>query len=283
MALTVLAACAAPVAYPRTGAVLQAGHGRLTAASTWALTYTQARIATPAGTAAQSSLSPGAYSDNTAQRTDFAAGAGREDFSTQVFQGALAAVFAAEFGFSYSPFGECELGTLVGLVRVGGELRCAVVEEARHQPVSVAMSAAVLKQLWLWDFGPEYRAGLDLSMRSTFRGMRIDPLINLYLGFGPRHWTIADSRLPDGAPRPGPEFARITQDRQQWTLSIPIGLAAGQGDDSRAGLVLAIVPEFTLAAHNLGPAKYSGGEPAAVSGFRQFWSLYFTLGGAFLL
>src|SRR5262245_34171199 len=101
------AACTAPIAYGRTGQVLDAGEFRVGISTTNGMTFTRAKLVRAA---------PNTTSSSTNGATS---GGG--------FDAALGFLTSWELRASISPFGRCELGGLAGFVRAGGELRCGTL------------------------------------------------------------------------------------------------------------------------------------------------------------
>ncbi len=66
-----------------------------------------------------------------------------------------------EMNLRFGVFPRCELGFFFPYMRLGGELRCAILDETQRSPVSLAGSAAI--GYLPWRGGPWVRAGFDLS------------------------------------------------------------------------------------------------------------------------
>lgn len=163
------AACTAPIAYGRTGQVLDAGAFRVSISTTNGMRFTRAELVKADPNSAPSSAN-GATS-----------GGG--------FSAAFGLLASWELQASISPWGRCELGGLVSFVRAGGELRCGTLPRELG-PVSAALSVgASTTSEEPGGFAP--RAGLDLSLGSG----PVIPFVDVYVGHQARRYAVDELDL----------------------------------------------------------------------------------------
>jgi len=155
--------------------------------------------------------------------------------------------------------GGCEIGGLYQWLRVGGEIRCGLLQERWGHPLSIALGG-----LLAFDFGivtaPFGRIGLDVSRR--FGPLKL--LADVYMSAGDAYRYLEDpSIIPIEGPLPG---ARAIV-RREVRLTVPLGIAirtAQLGDSWRQSdarrpwvwLVFGATPWWVL---NKQPATWDAG------------------------
>jgi hypothetical protein len=201
--------------------------------------------------------------------------------------GALASL---EVRAAHAFFYGCEVGGMLGFVRIGLELRCALLDERDYAPFSAAISAGAAQQIMGgfgllileegedYKVGQELRIGLDLSSR----GEDVTPLLNVGLGYLLQYREILNGLPVQDDDDAYPDMGEIYVWRDELRLSVPLGLAFEYGDyelASRGRWTVAVVPEITLAAWNRTTPRHQGLQGTSVSDFEQVWAIYLTLGG----
>jgi len=250
--------CTAPVIYPRTAEVAKPGALRLAGGVNhgYAPGSVRERVA-PVEPGAPAPV-PHTYRGN-------AASAIRGGYTPLSL---LFSYVAAEMSAGLGVFRPCEIGALASLLRVGLELRCALLDEQAGSPFALALAAgAQHRTLFINAEGFAFRGGLELSTR----GLDVSPLLNAYLRYGPTMRLLTSSDMPLTAsewfPRDGAEV-----ERDELVLSVPIGAALVRGQH----VIFAVVPEFTLQARNT-ELRCIGCDNWSPVGFEQRWALYFTM------
>jgi hypothetical protein len=246
-----LGACAAPIAYPRSAELLDGGRTRFRLSSYtvgFADTHAQAEIEGTSDT----------YSDLSPARTRW---------NTSGLEWLLGPALSHEGGFDLS-LEVCELGALGSLVRVGGELRCAVLQERWGAPFSLAASGAAFS--YIQEEREGFRFGLDGSRWIAGWG----PLFGAYVDYGTSPREIFDSDLPSLFREIGSDDGSISALRDEWRLAVPLGIALRGGS---AGGALAIVTEYTLFARDRRPPTLdTDAGTGTVTSFDQHWAVFLT-------
>ena len=273
-----LAACAAPVAHPRTADVLDAHRQRLRG-STVLIAVAPSTAQLQSGD--ETMTASDAYTD---------AWTARQVRTSWALVDTVAGVPASfEFQAAYSPFDGCELGARLGLVRAGAEVRCAVLDEDSGAPLSAALSIGAAQQLGVFfaatrsdgrisllPRGYELRAGIDLSKRMS----GVTPLLNVNLGYLRQLRDIV-AGLPTFEGYHFGETGNILVERDELRLTVPIGVAfeyePHEGHEQISRVVLGVVPELTLQAWDRF-AVYEEVEGSVVLDFEQHWALFVTVG-----
>jgi hypothetical protein len=250
--------CTAPVIHPRTAEVAKPGGFRVAGGLNHGFAPASVRERTVP-------VEPGAPRPVARDYHGSAASAVRGGYTplSLLFTGV-----SAELGLAVGVFRPCELGGLASLLRVGLELRCAVLDEQAGAPFALALAAGALhRTAFINANGFAFRGGLELSSR----GPDVSPLFNAYLRYGPTMRMLRSSDMPLGAsgwfPRDG---VQVTRD--ELVLSVPIGVALARGQH----LIFALVPEYTLQARNT-ELECIGCTGWDATGFEQRWALYFTM------
>lgn len=268
LAIVGLIGCTAPMARGRTGETLAQRGLRVGTSIPFGMAFTRARVRRTRTSGEQvvqhihDTIPPGSYT------RAFTRWANRW----------FSPLLSVELGGAYGLADGLELGGVIGMTRVGVELRTGVLGRHPAQLVALALSAGVAKQVFLAPRGIEWRGGVDLSLRLG----ALRPLVNVYLGYVPSRQVVT---LPDLAgestlDRQGDDLpdAVIDQVRDELRLSVPIGVAIGGHDDGDAAHVvtLVLIPEVVLATYNEvdEPPSDNG---LQVESFHQRWSLYFEL------
>jgi hypothetical protein len=170
----------------------------------------------------------------------------------------------------------CEAGLMLGYVRVGAEVRCAVVDEDSGQPLSVAVAGA-----GGYSFrgdGGFARLGLDVSRRFGTSG----PLLNLALSRGPEvHQVNLD--VPSYDSHSG-AVAEVVRDELRWTSLVGYGFHVPQPAQEHVGTVyLGVAPYFTLRAEEPRRLECHACLPEArLTSFDEDWGIVFVVGGGVL-
>jgi hypothetical protein len=252
--------CTAPVIHPRTAEVAKPGAFRVAGGLNHGFAPASVRERTAPG-------EPGTPRPVARDYHGSAASAVRGGYTplSLLFTGV-----STELGLAAGLFRPCELGGLASLLRVGLELRCAVLDEQQAgAPFALALAAGALhRTAFINANGFAFRGGLELSSR----GLDVSPLLNAYLRYGPTMRMLRSSDMPLSTaagwfPRDG---VQVTRD--ELVLSVPVGVGLARGQH----LIFALVPEFTLQARNteLECISCNGWDP---TGFEQRWALYFTM------
>jgi hypothetical protein len=160
----------------------------------------------------------------------------------------------AEGSLRLGVFPRCEVGTLVGILRQGGEIRCAVVKT--DNPVSISVGGAAAYVPWFDIGGPWSRATLDVSR--DFGTVVL--MANLATSFGPEgrdlgtgvpveHWDPP----PDDTVShdPGPTLMLV---REEWRAAMALGVAISPEEASHA-FVIGLVPHVVIDARPLQSAR----------------------------
>jgi hypothetical protein len=269
--------CAAPVMHARTGDVLHKGESRVSIAT---VLYVQAESSAVLQSADEMATPSGTYDDGST---------GRFFRSSSVTQDNVVGPFLSiELRVAHAFFEGCEIGGMLGWVRIGAELRCALLDEREGAPFAAALSGGAAQHLpgaigYLLsgetseDFssGQELRIGLDLSAH----GRDVSPLLNVGLGYIHQYREILDG-LPRFDETP-PDLGEIYVWRDELRLSVPIGFALEFGeywDPSNGRVIFAVVPEITLAANNRTTPRYQPISSSTVTDFEQTWAVYITVG-----
>ncbi|HKU45108.1 MAG TPA: hypothetical protein VJR89_43410 [Polyangiales bacterium] len=157
----------------------------------------------------------------------------------------------------------CEAGVLLSFLRVGGEVRCGL-RPGELGLLEAALSLGAAPHLAAKPAGIETRVGFDFSLRTQFT-----PVLDVYLARIP--WQRSSAPAFAFGPEGGGRDWRVVRD--EWRLSIPVGVASRYGVGS--SVTFAVVPEFTLAASN---EVVSGAEAV-----EQYFAVYFAvvLGGEY--
>ena len=147
----------------------------------------------------------------------------------------------------------CEVGPLLSVPRVGGELRCGLVSQRRDDaPVSVALAGAAAKGLLVSDGGAWWRGGVDVSTRTQGRLM----MSSLHLSYGPELHTMKLHDLPsdlvdNGDPFIETFFGRLARagtwarvERRELRLNMALGM--GWWLDDLTWLSVGLVPSMAL-------------------------------------
>jgi hypothetical protein len=113
--------------------------------------------------------------------------------------------------------GGCEAGGFFAMPRVGGELRCGVLQERLGDPISVAVSGAGGLD-YGYVFGAFGRMGVEVS---RWFG-RIAPMVNLHLSTAEQYRYIED---PEDVPIEGPFGGAKSIERREIRATLPLGIA----------------------------------------------------------
>lgn len=156
--------------------------------------------------------------------------------------------------------GPCDVGVDLMIVRLGGNLRCGILNTRRGDPISLA---PVVGAAYLPGRGPEWSAGIDLG--TTIRDA-VKPLVNLSVSRG-THWYF----VPSSEPRHLEQSRYDTLTRTETRLSATFGTAVAtyaKEDDPSPWLVLGITPYWTFERDvPLGPSPHFGGVMWTFSGY----------------
>lgn len=144
-------------------------------------------------------------------------------------------------------FPGCEVGVELGFFRLGGEVRCALLDQRKGMPVSVAAGAAAAYLPFYNRGGPWWRGALDISYRHA---PQLTIMTNLYLSRGPEGRQLAGAIPlefwdvpPDSTVSHSPSASAYIV-RHETRLTTALGVAlSGKG---RYAAVLGIVPYFIL-------------------------------------
>ena len=120
-------------------------------------------------------------------------------------------------GSARGSLGLCEFGGIYQLTRIGGEVRCGLLQERLDHPISIALSGAMTL-----DYGPYTgwfgRIGFDISRRFG----PITPLVDVYLSTGDgMRWMEDPSHPPPDGPVPGAKSIV----RRELRMTVPFGFA----------------------------------------------------------
>jgi hypothetical protein len=251
--LLVVQGCTAPAAYARSGRVLDARRFRLSVSTTTGVTRAQVRVTT--APTAKSTREITTYSDYLT--TKWRVG------SYGILEYALEPFMSPEVQASYSPWGRCEIGALMSLTRIGAELRCGALS-GELGPLQMALSAGVARLILLGPIGQEFRAGVDLSLA----GSEVSPLIDIYIARMP--WRRGGEEEIPG-PRLG-DRTHVNRDRTEWRLSMPVGIDVHGASMRSNHIVLALIPEITLASQD-----WPNADPQREVDIRQVWALFLAI------
>lgn len=253
-------ACAAPLVYPRSAELAEAGKFRLRGGTTAGLVFKQADVV---------------IDGRQLEAYDVVAARDRSNGFPAVDW--LGAVISHELAVDAS-MGWCEAGSLLSFVRVGAELRCAVLDEDLGAPFSVAASVAALYQFSIagleGDPNPwgSWRAGIDTSVRMT--GMT--PLLGIYVDHGQQRRELLDDDVLGGSHG---DFVynrhTVVVIRDEWRLASPIGVSWPVRP--KLAVTLGLVPELTLYASPAAESSglYSSDSPDdALIDFDQRWAIF---------
>jgi hypothetical protein len=182
-------------------------------------------------------------------------------------------LLSSEVGFAVAPLQGVEVGLLGGLARIGVEVRAGIVGRTGGL-VAAAVSAGTAYQLALAPHAFQGRTGIDMSLRTGI----VQPLLDVYLGYIPSERSVFLPDFPDGGVGiVDPARARVQ--RNELRLSLPVGASfdlSARRRPMRDTMILALVPEITLASHNLwGPAVTEIG--GSVVSFRSAFTLFVVL------
>jgi hypothetical protein len=272
--------CAAPVMHARTGDVLHDGESRFSAAT---VLFVQAESSAVLQSADEMRTRSGEYDDRWTGRFFRSASIAQDNI--------FGPYFSLELRLAHAFFEGCEIGGMLGWVRIGAELRCALLDEREGAPFAAALSVGAAQHLpgaigFLltgetsenFSAGQELRIGLDLSAH----GNDVSPLLNVGLGYIHQYREILDGLPRFGEDDTGPvDLGEIYVWRDELRLSIPIGFALEFGeywDPSNGRVIFAVVPEITLAANNRTTPRYQPVSSSTVTDFEQVWAIYFTVG-----
>lgn len=266
-----LGACGRPVIYPRSAEITEGlsvrvrsnvSHGDATV-----------HFAAPEGYVP----APGEPSAGEIESAEYSGHASSATHSYDHVFRVLGFFFSVEGELGYAPVDGIELNGWLGLQATGFELRAQPLAERNGAPFSLALSAGGLTPSLIGTDGIGLRFGVDLSRHIG----KVQIFLGGYGSWGPRQRNMKDDDFPDdgeGHIYPG-ELIGVVAVRNEWKLSVPMGVQFGSG--GRAGVVLGLVPEFTLSADltSLRCKKICGG--FRPSSFEQTFALYFTVGGDF--
>jgi hypothetical protein len=159
-----------------------------------------------------------------------------------------------EGSLRYGLFRPCEVGALLGFFRLGGELRCGLLDETRGAPFSLAAAAGGAFLPFYGRGGPWWRAGLDLSRQHQ----RLLWMLNPYVSRGPEGHQMLLEDYPadylDTGPDPTHSYNAspyLQVVRSEWRLAAAVGVGFLTGSaDEETGLavILGLVPYVTLDA-----------------------------------
>jgi hypothetical protein len=172
-------------------------------------------------------------------------------------------------------FEPCELGASFSLLRITGELRCAVVRPADGS-LGVALGAAAMHHtLFGSDAGTlnfPWRATLELSADAD----SYTPVLNVVLSHGPtQRWLTDDGVVAD----PDKEYGHVGSYglfvvRDEWKLAFPVGYHFPFAS-SRGGVIVGVVPEWTFASANF---RTQCDDCLSVANrFEQSWAVFGTI------
>ena len=180
-----------------------------------------------------------------------------------------------EMNFRFAVFPRCEMGFFFPYLRLGGELRCAILDEKLHSPVSLAGSVA-LGYLPMRG-GPWVRTGFDLSHRFK----KVAPLFNVYLTYGPVGHALGLGGVPsDGGGGQG-SWAWILRDELRLEMAVGLAIQTEGKRNFSADVFFGVAPHVVL--YTRAPAIYEcrnclDGE---VTAFREVFGISIVLGGEF--
>ena len=170
--------------------------------------------------------------------------------------------------------GSCEAGVVLGFLRLGPEVRCGVLQQARGDAVSVAGSAA-----WFWKpgAGTEWRVGVDVSHHDHRRGEAS------YAAVGGAYVTYGDERHAMWLDEPHLRNPSVAIVRKELRLTVPLAVAIDDPDGSDSGstpaIVLGVIPYWTIRARPRGaPDCQDCTTKLEITGFDSTWGLGPVLG-----
>ena len=181
-------------------------------------------------------------------------------------------------------FAPCELGAFAGLLRLGGELRCQVLDEDEGPaPFSLAASgAAAFLPLFERNAG-WFRGGVDLSRRFATWSV----MTNLYVSRGLEGHRLELGEVPDniGFDEPDPNqtydgesipYVQIA--RQETRLALALGVGFPFEPGSRYSFIVGLVPYVTVDAGEVERFRCGGCDALEVEDFEEDFGVSITIG-----
>lgn len=180
-------------------------------------------------------------------------------------------------------FPGCEIGSLLGVFRLGGELRCALLDEREGAPLSIAASAGAAYTPLLGRAGPWARLGVDVSLAAAGAHW----MGNLYLTHGIEGHRLFPSDAPDdfadpidaGMSHDGEALPYLQVARRETRIAAAIGWGPGEGHQT---FVLGLAPYFVLDAGPVSYAECGGCARFEAADFDERFGVLLTVGMAWL-
>lgn len=120
-------------------------------------------------------------------------------------------------GGARGSLGGCEVGGIYQLLRIGGELRCGLLQERWGHPLSVALAGAIAL-----DYGPYTAVFARLGLDASRRFGPVELIADAYLSAGDAYRYLEDpSVVPIEGPLPGSQSVV----RREVRLTVPLGIA----------------------------------------------------------
>lgn len=184
-----------------------------------------------------------------------------------------------ELSFAFGLFRPCETGVMLGLFRLGGELRCGLVQQRWGQPISLAISAAAAA-VPLYDRpGLWWRGGVDLSRWWEHLAL----IGNLYVTSGPEaylvgsppeeHWDRPLEEL--NADEPG---GQLLLSREELRLALALGLGVRASRSSTLAFVVGLTAHVVLAQGDLLNAECRGCSAVELADYDEGFGFTLTVG-----
>lgn len=181
-------------------------------------------------------------------------------------------------------FPGCEVGAEIGLFRLGGEVRCAVLDQRKGAPLSLAMAGAGAYLPFYQRGGPWWRGAVDVSYRHS---AVLTVMANVYLSRGPEGRQLAGA-IPDElwdvpldtTVSHAPSAAAYIV-RTETRLSTALGVALS--NKGKYAAVLGLVPYFILDDQPISHYDCRLCSTVAVTGFRERFGFSIVVGMTRLL
>ena len=178
----------------------------------------------------------------------------------------------------------CELAVMVGFFRLGGEGRCALLDQRKGAPLSAAVGLAAAYQPFYHRGGPWWRGSLDLSKRL---GKHYILMLNTYVSQGPEGRILVGG-IPeeywDLPPDPNVSHqasAAIYAVRDEWRISPALGV--GITLKGKYAAVVGVVPYFIVDTDRLSHVECNNCNEVEVDAFRERFGFSVVVGMTRLL
>ena len=185
---------------------------------------------------------------------------------------------AIEMGLRFGIFPRCELGLMFPYLRLGGEIRCAILDERKMSPVSLAGSVGAAYLVWRG--GPYVRAGFDVSRRFKTKHP-LAPMLNLYVSYGPQGHALGMSskEVPFAGGAEQAPWAWILRDEVRLEMAVGMSITAKEEHGMKADIFFGVAPHVAVWEGDLVEAACQNCVDVDVRGFREEFGISIVVGG----